>query len=503
MNINSIMRSLPLVAGVLGKRYGVEVKVGGSKAFTNGKCIQLPALPDTATANQLALIRGYIDHESAHIRHTNFRVFKQCVTPLEKHICNIFEDWRIEKAISKSFPGCRVNLNWLITYHFSKATKLPADKPKLILDYLLLRVRSWDVPTVGKSLALYERALDKQYVGLRVQLDAVLDELQLKAKSTRCCLGYARKIIDLIKDESTQKTSSPKPNKQQEELQKLLAADASDLPEDMMESAAQEISAKVRRSEANEVAVVKERSLLVQAGLDAVLKSSNGMSTRLQALLQAELLKRSFPSRRGKLDPHRLNRMFYNPKIFLRHEKQKGLNTHLHILLDSSGSMRERMDLATSSAYALVKALVHVKGVTSSLTTFPGGPNRKFNTVCPLISPGERPTTKIKVSPTGSTPLGPALWWAMQQDAIRDEDRKIILILTDGMPDDMNRSKRALRRAVALGFEIYAIGIQSDHVRLLLPNQHRVINHLGELSPALFHLLQNKLLKGGTNGCLY
>ena len=45
----TIVRSLPLVASVLGKRYGVNVVIGGDKACTDGSTIHLPALPPMAT----------------------------------------------------------------------------------------------------------------------------------------------------------------------------------------------------------------------------------------------------------------------------------------------------------------------------------------------------------------------------------------------------------------------------------------------------------------------
>ncbi len=45
MNNKFIMQSLPLVAAVLGNKYGVRVTIGGSKAFTDGTVINLPTLP--------------------------------------------------------------------------------------------------------------------------------------------------------------------------------------------------------------------------------------------------------------------------------------------------------------------------------------------------------------------------------------------------------------------------------------------------------------------------
>ena len=40
-----ILNCLPLLASVLGDRYGVQVRIGGSGAYTDGKVIHIPALP--------------------------------------------------------------------------------------------------------------------------------------------------------------------------------------------------------------------------------------------------------------------------------------------------------------------------------------------------------------------------------------------------------------------------------------------------------------------------
>ncbi len=88
----AILQSLPLLASVLGKSYGVRVEIGGNQAFTNGSVIQLPSLPAEFDNKFTGLVRGFLDHESAHIRETDFSVL-QGMTPLEKNIWNIFEDW--------------------------------------------------------------------------------------------------------------------------------------------------------------------------------------------------------------------------------------------------------------------------------------------------------------------------------------------------------------------------------------------------------------------------
>ena len=53
-----VIDCLPLLAAVLGRTYGVEVRIGGQTAYTNGRTIQLPALPLDVDETLLGLVRG-------------------------------------------------------------------------------------------------------------------------------------------------------------------------------------------------------------------------------------------------------------------------------------------------------------------------------------------------------------------------------------------------------------------------------------------------------------
>jgi hypothetical protein len=113
--------SLPLVASALGRRYGVKVATGCDKASTDGRTIFLPSLPLESDPETINLARGYIDHESAHICETDFDLVKRsALKPVEKHLWNIIEDFRIERIFSERFPGCKANFEWLILRFFDQ-----------------------------------------------------------------------------------------------------------------------------------------------------------------------------------------------------------------------------------------------------------------------------------------------------------------------------------------------------------------------------------------------
>lgn len=108
--IKSLIGALPIVAKALGDKLGVRVRISGSEAYTDGSLINIPVLPeDSELAVDLA--RGYLDHEAAHVRFTDFAFTGD--TPFEHHLCNLIEDVRIEKALGGVFPGCIKTLKTL------------------------------------------------------------------------------------------------------------------------------------------------------------------------------------------------------------------------------------------------------------------------------------------------------------------------------------------------------------------------------------------------------
>jgi nitric oxide reductase activation protein len=90
--------------------------------------------------------------------------------------------------------------------------------------------------------------------------------------------------------------------------------------------------------------------------------------------------------------------------------------------------------------------------------------------------------------------MGEAIWWALAQCYPLTENRKIILIITDGKPDSVENTEKAIEHGKRLGFEFYGIGIENQNILSLLPGSSKVITKLDELSPTMFGLLQNAML---------
>ena len=258
--ITELNKALPLVASVLGKKYGVQVQIGGDTACTDGSIIRLPTLPLESDDVLRGLLVGFCDHESAHIRETDFDVLKdKDVTPLIKNIWNIFEDWRVENRLAERFPGCRTNLHWLIKHEFTKRMKKPRNPAMQILSYMLLVVRAWDVKAVEKNRDIVGAFTQQAYPDLFAKLNRLLEELKVKCKTSKDAMRYAKNAAALIKAESlkldNEKQKQAENNKQksgqagdskrslskQNGIKELLKAGEGDLPSGLGEIVAEQL----------------------------------------------------------------------------------------------------------------------------------------------------------------------------------------------------------------------------------------------------------------------
>jgi hypothetical protein len=529
MTHNLIMKSLPLVASVLGHKYGVKVVIGGKGAYTDGNTIHLPALPLECSETLIGLARGYIDHEAAHIRETRFDWLHLAnLTPLEMHIWNTFEDWRVEHRLARLFPGCRSNFNWLIRHVFGDASANTTNPAMAMLNWLLLSVRAWDVPSLNGQRDDVGTFIEAHYPGLVARLNHVLEKVHAYCDSTQECIMYAREVVSILKegwasqpqqDRGSKRSVTAEnraPNGQpsgavfsdaQHQLERLIHSDETDLPNDLGELLADCLRRETptELGESLRVARLGTKALkpIEPEDVLATKRASTALRTQLQGLLQSSVLTRSKIGRHGRLDARRLHRVSVaDARVFKRNGRKIGINTAVHILLDCSGSMRRRIALTTQVCHAVAIALDAIDGINVGVTAFPAGcptdggnANDQGPTVCPILTHGQRMHPNFAVSATGCTPLGEALWWVLQQMQPLPESRKMILVLTDGDPDSFPVARDAIEDGRRIGVEIYGLGILSEAISKLLPEHSRTINDLSELAPAMFGMLRGALIK--------
>ena len=507
---DAILGGLPVLAGVLGRAYGITVEIGGTDAYTDGTTIRLPGLPSQMDETFLGLVRGYIDHEAAHIRHTDFEHLRsESISPLTRHIWNIFEDWRVENRLAALYPGCRANFLWLIRHMF--LGKEEGAFP--ILSWLLLSVRAWSVPDLNIQVRALADRIDADHPGLRPKLEAILSAMAADCPDTAATLAYARQVVECLKGESrigirhplkspefeakTSTETGPNERKSpsvQNALQTLIDAGTDQLPSDMGEDIRTTLRSVSTSAACDSMAVEgrKTVSALSSERIATCRTASVGLRNRFDGLLQSTRRVGVRSARRGRLGTRLLHRVAVkDPRLFLQREEKPTVNTALHILLDASGSMRSRMDLAAEACYALALAL-HQARINVGITAFPGESRigTQIPTVAPILRHGQRPTADIHPHPSGGTPLGEALWWLVPHMQGLSENRKVVLIVTDGDPYDPAMVRRAVDAGRALGIEFIGLGIAAPAVTDLLPGASGTIDSLDDLLPVLFEAVQ-------------
>jgi cobaltochelatase CobT len=241
--------------------------------------------------------------------------------------------------------------------------------------------------------------------------------------------------------------------------------------------------------------------------LARVQAESAKLSARLQGLVQASRMDRPRPLRSGRsLDPKRLHRVAVaDERIFARRAHRIAPNTAIHLLVDLSGSMHgtvhhgdgtltTRAASALESALALALALDGIPGVTVATTAFPGRAGTA-DRVTRMVQHGQSPRACAGAfiqTARGGTPMAQALWYAAADLLACREERRMLMVLTDGEPDDTPEALRLLGLCRQAGIESVGVGIGVD-VRHLFPTAIEV-TEAKDLKGALFGIAERLLL---------
>ena len=184
----------------------------------------------------------------------------------------------------------------------------------------------------------------------------------------------------------------------------------------------------------------------------------------------------------------------WNMRVFERRSEKKAVSSAVHILLDLSSSMKKEQEIAIRAALALTQALLSFRYCSPALTVFPYGQKK-----CAVVLPhGIRQLNRSShmidsLEAYGSTPLVHALMSASVALAPQREDRKILLVVTDGYPDDKETAVRLIHRLEASGVIVIGLGIRTD-VEQVFHSNHAMISDVKDLQKALFGLAKTLLV---------
>jgi len=525
MRQGSIERSLHILGPVLGRKRGVEVRIGGEQACTDGSTIWLPALPlDDAEAAALGF--GLLFHETNHLRYTDFAVTRG--EGLVGALTNALEDIRIDGLGHREYPGGRREEEQLIAALIGRGEAKSCtveDHPARILESYVMWRLEYDVLGIDAARGMAEaaeRVFCQTFApGMQTKLDALMFGVR-DCRSTAEVQALARSIAHMLEEEARAE-DTPQPQQQGEKQEQGAGAEpaasgASPLrqaldaaPEDhasgIGELAQAAINAKGREAPALNLPMPCGATSGVALGVAdgasfamEVKAATNALRQRLAGLLQAETLCRRYPAVTGRrIDTRRLCRIEAGEaRLFVREMAGLKTDTAVQILVDRSGSMgsargRGRtkaprpIEVARAYCYATALALQQVPGVGVAAAAFPGHGEHEVVVMARFGERIDRQAARFAgLEAGGGTPMAEAMLWGAGELLGQRNARRILLVATDGAYDEELGQMMSARLTLA-GIEALGIGIHCDVTHLFA--RSRRITSIADLPQAMFELL--------------
>lgn len=236
-----------------------------------------------------------------------------------------------------------------------------------------------------------------------------------------------------------------------------------------------------------------------QKALDDAEAATAALQNRLIQLVQSQTKAKRRTSRHGRrLNDRKLHRVKAgSTRVYKSVSRKKAVNTTVQVLLDRSYSMEGGMQVATQSTLALTAAMKKIPHLSVGSAFFPG----LSDSAATVLTDHEQQMYQTAgyypvVRANGCTPLLEALMWSGDTLVQRKEERKVLIVITDGTPDGFDECKRAISDLVKGGIEVYGLGIDVNLklMTALFNGEMTVIENVGELAQATFSLLESKLI---------
>lgn len=176
MRTNPFESQLERLARTLTEQFGVNVICQGDQAWTDGRQIVLPSLPEPMAEPLERMMVGYLDHEMAHVAFSDFSVVKVFLDryPGCEALLNVVEDALIERRAMKRWPGVRTNLDTMFEQVRNRVKALIAQRgpfDRFCTAIYLKLAHHGDMIGLEPEVAGYEDLLD-QFAGVRDTKDA-------------------------------------------------------------------------------------------------------------------------------------------------------------------------------------------------------------------------------------------------------------------------------------------------------------------------------------------
>lgn len=598
MLVNPFESQLEKLARTLTEQFGVAVVCQGDSAYTDGRTIVLPTLPEPLPHDLERMMVGYLDHEMAHVAFTDFTQverFNRRHRGFEAML-NVVEDALIEKRAMQRWPGVRANLDALFTAVRDRvAAGLPQAAPfrRFCTAIYLKLSHHTDLLGLDRELKGYGDLLDrfpqvadtrdaaqlskqllKRWLSRQPRPKSPADCSQAKSQSPPTLptsganpppppasaepdqpaldSGEVKPKAASAKDASADDPSAPSTGSaatglDEKSLDKeQVAALTQGTRGSMIAEAVQDSMARAvagidptrqyrpftrgnDRIEVLPAAGETEVRQLLADNVDTVRRLRRGLTNALRA---AEKRWWREEQTRGQLSPRTLFRLGLDQaglEIFRTRACVQGRSTAVSILLDASGSMSAgKMMIAREALRVLLDALAELRIPTEAFTFTTGSAldvdraaresglsaaeiylrfaritNLEIGLIQRFGEPVKAALQRLpNVRGTGLTPIGEALEIGAARLMPRRENRRILLIVTDGQAGcecgagvAVRHAQDTAARITRAGIELIGVAIR-DPALCAIVNDTIVVQTITDLPAQLCRLLSQTLQKG-------
>lgn len=533
----AFIRSLPITAKSLADKFGVNVCFEGNAVpHTDGSTIVLPILSEESTLGDKEVFLGFLIHECAHVRLTDFRSLPPTGLANLFSATNMLEDCRIEEITCKNFFGAIYLLNKAHLKSVEGWEYERLNNVTLMLVWAMMFIKtklSIFFPKFTNLESVLGNILETRLPGLKARAEALLTKEFASADTTHKIGELAQKLLDLYETDKKERAEEKKSDsaRSSKEAGKS-GAQNSDKPKsgkhkiEVIEDTPLDISRKFKQlavQSAEKFSTEHKRPAIMLANESAArikdtLRSSSPESTNLfrqkalgltqglrrglESLIQTQSMQNLGNGRNGRrLDFGNLNKLStWDMRIFRSPILLKSKRTIVHILLDRSGSMtKDDAQMAKIAAYALLETLGRIPQTKAQLSAFPAITKDTGRvTVVPL---GEKPRTFASIiqglSTFGYTPFVTAMEEVRSVLATQEADKKIVLVITDGMFSEADSEVEKLRASFDKdGIRTGAIGIKTEgNLPMFFGKNFECVESISRLPGAVFSLAKKLMLE--------
>ena len=528
----------------------ISVEFHGNESCTDGETIVLPqiGLEETLTKKRVSAIRGLVDHECGHVKHTDMETMeiaeKRNNSRMLKFMLNVIEDCKVDSLVGKEMPGASINLDelnesslismltaiesienesilfqpdWYVNncekFWGPLAVWLLSNQGRGVLSNNLTKLIEKVPPPILKKASIISsnmKNLDNTFDSLNLASQA-LHQFGIKPDENNHYLDeIIEQLSELIISEIAKKIISE--NDQESD------------DEDNQKDPDNGYNVKKYIAVANKYDVIEHSTLKGKTPNKPRYKSQ--LVKSFQAMIQTECKGfREIKEIGKRLDPKSLVKAYQgHEKIFIDKTSDKDIDTAIGILVDASGSMNygDRMEIAAESTFELVNALqsfpiaLEVAYFQTFWSTnildkirkeFPYAFSSRYdNNPGYRVVPNRLSIVKdfnqsireraayfsgMKDSANWSNADGESLLEFAERLSQRPERNKIMIVLSDGQPScqvgypaEEDFLIQSIENIISREIRIAGIGIQSSCVSQYYPT-FSIVDDLSDLPTAL------------------